>query len=156
MSARGPAISLIALRYLHSKGLTDRQIADALRCDKSWAAAQRKKMGLAFNGKQRSVRLDRERIKELNKLGWNNDEIARELACSVYTIRAICSKLGLSSRIYKTRHLIKECENKKTVNYLDAIKQFRGLDVTDPAINKMIVNHNRSIELAEKGWHGRS
>lgn len=155
MSARGPAISLIALRSLHSQGMTDRQIADALGCSKSWAAAQRKKMGLAFNGKQRSVRLDRERIKELHKLGRNNDEIARELACSVYTIRAICSKLGLSSWIYKTRHLIKECENKKTINYLDAIKQFRGLDVTDPAIHEAIEAYNRSIELAEKGWGGR-
>jgi hypothetical protein len=158
MSARGPAISLIKLRSLHSQGMTDRQIADALRCSKSWAAAQRKKMGLPLNltGYRRHIKLDRNRIIELHTSWKDDDEIAKEMECSFWTIKTIRLKLGLRNRIYKTRHLIEEGENHVTVNYFEKIKQFRGLDVTDPTVHEAIEAHNRSIELAEKGWRERT
>ena len=159
MSARGPAISLIALRKLHSQGLTDRQIADALRCSKSWAAAQRKKMGLPFNltGYRRHIKLDRNRIIELHTSGKDDDEIAKEMECSFWTIKTIRLKLGLRNRIYKTRHLIEESENHVTVNYFSEMRKLlEGLDVTDPTVHEAIEAHNRSIELAERGWRERT
>jgi hypothetical protein len=115
-------------------------------------------MGLPFNltGYRRHIKLDRNRIIELHTSGKDDDEIAKEMECSFWTIKTIRLKLGLRNRIYKTRHLIEEGENHVTVNYLEAIKPFRGLDATDPTVHEAIEAHNRSIELAEKGWRERT
>jgi len=157
MSARGPQISLIALRKLHADGLSDKDIASRLGCHKSWASAQRKKMGLRYNsnGDKRHTKLDRNKIIELHKLGKNDIEIASELECSDQTIKTIRLKLGLRNRIYKVRDYLQESENRVTINYLKAIAPFRGIDVTDPKIIEAINAHNRSIQRDMDGFRGR-
>ena len=159
MSARGPQISLIALRKLHADGLSDKDIASRLGCHKSWVAAQRKKIGLPFNsnGDKRHTKLDRNRIIELHKLGKNDIEIATILECSPETIKTIRLKLGIRNRVYKTRHLLyPDNENNVTIDYYAQIKKMlNGLDVTDPSIISLIEKHNAAIERDMDGFRGR-
>ena len=86
-------------------------------------------------------------IRRLIRLGMSNDEIKKRSGFGVSHISKV--------RNHNMMETPMEREPSVTINYLEAIKPFRGLDLADPKIIEAINAHNRTIQRDMDGFRGR-
>lgn len=92
-----PKIADEEIIELHSRGLTDREIAKELEVSQSSVNYRRKRLGLENNYHKKEKKFERERFLELYHKGYTDKEIAREMNFTPPAIHYRRTSLGLKS-----------------------------------------------------------
>ncbi len=92
-----PKITDEEIIELHSRGLTDREIAEELEVSQSSVNYRRKRLGLENNYHKKEKKFDRETFLELYHQGYTDKEIAREMGLTPPAIHYRRTSLGLKS-----------------------------------------------------------